>query len=31
MLCVEAANALSDKVTIPAGGSHTLTQTIEIL
>ena len=31
MLCVEAANALSDKVTIPAGGRHTLTQSFEII
>ena len=31
MLCVEAANALSDKVIIPVGGSHTLTQTIEVI
>ena len=31
MLCVEAANALTDKVTIPAGGKHTLSQYIELI
>jgi glucose-6-phosphate 1-epimerase len=30
MVCVEAANAEGDVRSLPAGGSHTLTQTISV-